>query len=58
MVIYDEVIEEFFKELEGDEEFPDAVFQDLKDLWRKGELASREKIFEAVELGWESAGNG
>ena len=58
MVVVEEVIEEFFKKLEGDEGFPDAVFENLKDLWREVELASREKIFEAIKMGWESAGNG
>jgi len=55
MVIYDQVIEEFFKELEEDRDFPDAVRENLKDLWRNDEMASRARLYEAIKMGCDSA---
>lgn len=49
MGIQEEIFEEFFRKLEEDENFPDPIIEELKKLWETGEIASQEKIFEAIK---------
>jgi hypothetical protein len=56
MGIQEEIFEEFFKELEKDEKFPNPIIEKLKELWEKGEIASQEKIFEVIKRGCEDVG--
>jgi len=53
MGIREEIFEEFFKKLEEDEKFPCTIIEELKKLWKNGEIASREKIFEVIKSGYE-----
>ncbi len=49
MGIQEEIFEEFFKNLEGNEEFPNSILEELKRLWESGEITSQEKLSEVVE---------
>ena len=49
MGIQENIFEGFFKKLEDDEDFPNSIVEELKGLWESGEIASQEKILEAVE---------
>jgi hypothetical protein len=51
MGIQENIFEQFFKKLEKDEKFPDSVLKELKKLWENGEIASQEKIYEAIKRG-------
>jgi len=53
MDINDEIFEGFFKKLEEDEEFPRSIIEELRKLWRSGEVISQEKILEAIKRGYE-----
>lgn len=55
MDIQEDIFEEFFEKLEEDEEFSPLVLGELKKLWEGGEIASQEKILEAIEKGCENA---
>lgn len=54
MGIQEEIFEEFFKKLEEDEKFPDSIIEELKKLWKNGEIASQEKILEVIERSCEN----
>lgn len=56
MGIEEDIFEKFFKKLEEDEDFPAVVVEGLKELWERGEIASQEKILEAIERGGENVG--
>ncbi len=49
MGIQEEIFEEFFKNLEETEDFPDSILEELKRLWKSGEIASQERILEVIE---------
>lgn len=49
----EEIFEEFFKELEEDEKFPDKIIEELKELWKNGAITSKERIFEVIKGGCE-----
>ena len=49
MGIQEDIFEEFFEKLKGDENFPDSIVAELRRLWEKGEIASQEKIFEVIK---------
>jgi uncharacterized secreted protein with C-terminal beta-propeller domain len=51
MGVKEEILEEFFKKLEEDEEFPDSIIEELKKLWENEEIISQEKIFEVIKRG-------
>jgi len=51
MGIKDEIFEEFFKKLEEDDDFPNVIIQELKNLLESGENISQEKIFDAIKEG-------
>ena len=51
MGIKDEIFEEFFKKLEEDDDFPNIVIQELKNLFESRENISQEKIFNAIKKG-------
>ena len=53
MGIQEDIFEQFFKKLEEDEKFPDLILEELKRLWKNGEIASQEKICEAIKKGCE-----
>ena len=55
MGIQENIFEEFFKKLEGDEKFPDSIVAELRRLWEKDEIASQEKILEVIKRGCEDA---
>lgn len=55
MGIKDEIFEGFFKKLERDGKFPDKIIEELKKLWREGNIASQENIFEVIKKGCEDA---
>ncbi len=42
------ILKEFYKKLEDDEEFPNSIVDELKILLENGEIASQEKILEVV----------
>lgn len=52
MGIQEEIFEAFFKKLKEDEKFPDLIVEELEKLWKNGEIASQEKIIEAIKK-WE-----
>lgn len=47
--IQEDIFEAFFKKLKGDEKFPDSIIEELRKLWKKDEIASQRKIFEAIK---------
>lgn len=49
MGIQEDIFEAFFKKLKEDEEFPDSIVGELRKLWKNGEIASQEKIIEAIK---------
>ena len=49
MGIQEDIFEEFFEKLKGDDKFPDAIVTELRGLWEKDEIASQEKILEAIK---------
>lgn len=49
MGIGEEVFEGFFKKLEEDEEFPQPIIKELRDLWETEEVISQEEILEAIK---------
>lgn len=51
MGIQEDIFEQFFKKLEKDERFPDSVLEELKRLWENDEIASQEKLHEAIKRG-------
>jgi len=53
MGIQEDIFEEFFQNLEKDKKFPDVIVTELRGLWEKGEIASQEKILEAIKGGFE-----
>ncbi len=53
MGIQEDIFEEFFEKLKGNEKFPDTMVAELRRLWEKGEIASQEKILEAIKGGFE-----
>jgi hypothetical protein len=55
MGIKEDIFEEFFKKLAEDKEIADAVLGELKELWKKGEVAPKEKILEVIERGCGNA---
>lgn len=55
MDIQEDIFEEFFEKLEEHEEFSPLVLGELKKLWESGEIASRERILQAIEKGCENA---
>ena len=55
MGIQEEIFEGFFRKLEEDENFPDPIIEELRKFWESGEIASQEKIFEAIRGGCEDA---
>jgi len=55
MGIQEDIFEEFFEKLKGDDKFPDSIVKELKRLWEKGEIASQEKILEVIKRGCEDA---
>ena len=57
MGIQEEIFEKYFKKLEDDKDFPDAIVEELKRLWESGEITSQEKILEVVERGENGSKN-
>ena len=54
MGLTEEIFEEFFKKLEDDEEFPNSIVNELRDLLNgKGDI-SQEDIFEIIKRGEEN----
>lgn len=51
MGIQEETFEEFFRNLEANEDFPNSILKELKRLWESGEIASQEKLLEVIERG-------
>ena len=51
MGIKEEIFEDFFKKLEDDNEFPNSIIEELKKLLKSGEIASQEKILDAIKRG-------
>ena len=49
MGIQEDIFEEFFEKLKGNEKFPDPMVAELRRLWEKGEIASQEKILEVIK---------
>lgn len=49
MTIQEDIFEEFFRKLTEDEKIPDSIVNELRKLWKSGEIASQEKILEAIE---------
>jgi len=55
MGIQEDIFEEFFEKLKGDEKFPDSIVAELRVLWEKGEIASQERIIELIKRGCDDA---
>jgi len=51
MGVNEEIFEGFFKKLEEDKEFPRSIIDELKTLWERGEIISKEKIFDVIKRG-------
>lgn len=49
MGIQEDIFEEFFQKLDGDEKFPGSIVAELRSLWEKDEIASQEKILEVIK---------
>lgn len=49
MRIQEDIFEAFFKKLREDEKFPDLIVEELEKFWKNGEIASQEKIMEAIK---------
>lgn len=54
MGIKEDIFEDFFRKLAEDEEIPDSIVNELKELWKNGEIVSQEKILEVIEKGYEN----
>ena len=52
--VEEEIFESFFEKLNADEKFPNEVVKELRKLWESGEIASEERILEAIEEGVEN----
>jgi hypothetical protein len=48
MGIQEDIFEAFFKKLKEDKKFPDSIVEELRKLWKNGEIESQEKIIEAI----------
>lgn len=57
MGIKEEIIEEFLKDLERDEDFPKQIVDDLRNLWMRGQIGSKEKIHDIIVKGCEDDDN-
>lgn len=55
MGIKQEIFEEFFEKLEKDEEISNLLVAKLRELWKSGDMNSREEIFKAIKMGCENA---
>lgn len=53
MGVQEEIFEEFFKKLREDRDFPEITAEELKKLWENNEIASQEKILNAIKRGIE-----
>ncbi len=51
MGIKEDIFEDFFRKLAEDEEIPDSIVNELKELWKNEGIASQEKILEVIEKG-------
>ena len=51
MGIKQEIVLRFFEELEKINKFPNSTKSTLKELWETDQLASKEKIKEAIKRG-------
>lgn len=54
MGIQEDILKEFFNKLEEAEDFPALLVEELRKLWERGEIASQEKILQAIERGCEN----
>lgn len=54
--IGEDIFKEFFKKLGEDDEFPQLITKELRNLWKNGEIISQEKILEAIKKGCEDGG--
>ena len=54
MGIRDEIFEDFLKKLKEDKEFPNTIIEELKRLFEREEIVSREKILDAIKKGCEN----
>lgn len=57
MGIKEEIIEEFFEGLERVEDFPKKILNDLRNLWMRGQIGSKEKIHDIIVKGCEDDNN-
>ncbi len=48
--ILHQIIVNFLKEVEKDKEIPDKVVTNLQNLWKNGDLSSKEKILESIRM--------
>lgn len=54
MGIQDDIMEDFFKKLEYDVDFPRSIVDELRILWENGEISSQEEICKVIERGKDS----
>ena len=54
MGIYKDIFEEFFGKLIEDKKIPTSTVNKLKEIWKSDEIASQEKILEAIKKGLEN----
>ena len=52
--VEEEIFESFFEKLSADKRFPNEVVKALQELRESKEIASEEKILEAIEAGVEN----
>lgn len=52
--VEEEIFENFFGKLKADKKFPSEVVEELRKLWESAEIASEERILEAIEEGVEN----
>lgn len=56
--IEEDIFESFFAELNQDDEIPKKLVEELRKLWKSGEIASKEIILSIIEKGVENGSNG